>query len=336
MEKYFFFGLLLATLVFTVFIFSPFWTVLILGVSFSIVLHPVYRWFHTRKFPNWLASLLTVFIFIILVCGPVLSIGALVFNQTQGIYESVTSDGNIEPFVAKLNASVQSLLPDGVTFDLKEKISGLASTVSSSVARIFTATLSAFFSFILMLLVMFYFLKDGGKWRKALVILSPLHDKDDEKIMSRLELAVNGVVKGYLLVALIQGVLMGTGLWIFGVPNPALWGVLAAVASLLPTIGTALVSVPAIIYLLAIGSTGSAIGLIVWAAVIVGMVDNFLNPWIVGGKTNIPSLLILFSVLGGISLLGPVGILVGPLAVSLLYALISIYRNEFKEIIVST
>lgn len=336
MEKYFFFGLLLATLVFTLFIFSPFGTVLVLAISFTIVLHPIYVWLHKKKLPSWLASLLTVLIFLVIVCGPILSVGALVFNQSQGLYQTVTSGGSIDPFLDKLNRSVESLLPDGMTFSIEEKVSGLASTLSASVARIFTATVSAFFSFILLLLAMFYFLKDGARWRKALVILSPLHDRDDEKIMSRLEIAVNGVVKGYLLVALIQGILMGLGLWIFGVPNPALWGVLAAVASLLPTIGTALVSVPAIIYLLAVGSTGSAIGLLIWAAVAVGLVDNFLNPMIVSGKTNIPSLLILFSVLGGIATLGPVGILVGPLAVSLLYALISIYRNEFRESMLSS
>ena len=97
--------------------------------------------------------------------------------------------------------------------------------------------------------IIFYFLKDGARWRKAIVILSPLSDRDDEKIISRLKLAVNGVIKGYLLVALVQGLLMGIGLSFFGVPHPALWGVVAAIASLIPMIGTALVSIPAFIFL---------------------------------------------------------------------------------------
>lgn len=336
MEKYFFFGLLLATFVFTFFIFRPFWAVLVLGISFSIVLMPVHDYLRKYRFPNWLAALTTVLLFLIVLCGPLLSISALVFNQSQGLYESVTASGDVTPYIEKLNASVTSILPAGVDFDVSKKVSELATTLSANVAKIFTATLSAFFGFLLMLLVIFYFLKDGAKWKKAIVVLSPLHDQDDEKIISRLKLAINGVIKGYLLVALIQGTLMGFGLWIFGVPNPALWGVLAAIASLLPTIGTALVSVPAIIYLLIAGTTGQAIGMLIWAAVAVGMVDNFLNPLIVGGKTQIPSLLILFSVLGGISVLGPVGILVGPLAVSLLYTLISIYRNEIRHSLIAS
>jgi len=98
----------------------------------------------------------------------------------------------------------------------------------------------------------------------------------------------------------------------------------------LPTIGTSLVSIPAIIFLVSTGAPTQALGLLIWSVVAVGMIDNLLSPLIVGSKINIPPLLILFSILGGISFLGPVGILVGPLTVSLLYALISIYRNEFK------
>ncbi len=123
---------------------------------------------------------------------------------------------------------------------------------------------------------------------------------------------------------------MGVGLSIFGIPNAALWGVVAGIASLVPMIGTAFVAVPAILFLLVSGNNAQAIGLLIWSVVIVGLVDNLLNPIVVGGKINVPPLLILFAVLGGISLLGPIGILVGPLTISLLYTLISIYKNEFR------
>jgi predicted PurR-regulated permease PerM len=157
-----------------------------------------------------------------------------------------------------------------------------------------------------------------------------LKDEDDRKILRSIIKTINGVIKGYILIALIQGFLMGLGLYLFGVPNPALWGVVAGIASLIPSIGTALVSVPAVIYLYAIGSTIPAIGLLIWAVLIVGFIDNLLNPIIVGKSIKVPMLLILFSVLGGISLLGPIGILIGPLVIGLLYTLISIYKEEFE------
>ena len=330
-EKYFFFGLLLATLIFTFFVFRPFWITIILGVCFSIVLYPIYDWFTQRKLPSWFSSLLTVILFVIILCGPLLGIGVLVLNQSQDVYRTVVEDGGVRPFMDSVGNTVNKFLPPGVNFDINEKASSFVSYLSNNIAKIFSATVSAFFSFILMLLIMFYFLKDGARWRRAVVVLSPLADKDDEKIIRRLSLAVNGVIKGSLFIALIQGLMMGIGLWIFGIPNPALWGVVAAVCAMIPSIGTALVSVPAIIYLFNSGDTVSAIGLLAWATIAVGLIDNFLSPYIVGSKINIPPLLILFSVLGGIAFLGPVGILIGPLSVSLLYTLISIYRNEFKE-----
>lgn len=331
-EKYFFFGLLLATVVFTFLIFLPFWVVIVLGISFAIVLHPIYQWLSSKGLPASVASFITVILFTILLCGPILGIGALVFNQSQDVYQKI-SNGNLNtlPLLEKINTKVNSVLPPGVDFNINQKATDFVSYISSHIASIFSTTLSAFFSFILMLLVIFYLLKDGEKWRTSLMQLSPLGEKNDERIISRLTLAVNGVIKGSLLIALAQGVLLGVGFWIFNVPNAALWGVVAAVMSFIPTFGTALVSVPAIIFLFVTGNTAPAVGLLVWAVVIVGMVDNFLGPLVVGRKINVPSILILFSVLGGIAFLGPVGILVGPLTVSLLYALVSIYKHEFSQ-----
>jgi len=331
MERYFFFGLLLTTLIFSFMIFRPFWVVLFLGMAFSIVLYPIYEWLRGKRLPNFLASLLTVLFFVIALCGPLFGIGALIFGQSQDVYKFIVDKGNPKPFLDSIENAVNNFLPSNLSFNAEEKAADAISYLSKNIASIFSSTLSAFFSFVLMLLVMFYFLKDGTRWKKAIIVLSPLGDKDDEKIIHRLTLAVNGVIMGILLIGLVQGILMGIGLWIFGVPNPALWGVVAAFTSMLPTIGTALVSVPAIIFLFVTGASAPAIGLLIWAVIVVGMVDNFLAPIVVGGKINIPPLLILFSILGGISLLGPAGILVGPLTISLLYTLISIYRNEFSK-----
>lgn len=221
-------------------------------------------------------------------------------------------------------------MPAGVTFDINEKISGFISFLTSNIANIFSATISALFTFILLLLTIFYFLKDGEEWKKTMLKMSPLSANDDEKIIHRLTQTINGVIKGYLLIAFIQGTLMGIGLAIFHVPNPAIWGVVAGIAAIIPPLGTAVVSVPAIIFLFLTGHTGASLGLLVWSTLIVGMGDNVLTPFVVGHKIDVPPFLILFSVLGGIELLGPVGILIGPLTVSLLYTLTEIYQTEFK------
>jgi len=329
-EKYFFFGLLFATLIFAFLIFRPFWIVLVLGISFSIVLYPVYIWFNKKCLPNWLAALITLFFFIVVLCLPLFGIGSVVFNQSQNLYHSVVNNGNVGPFMSSIGNRINQILPNGVSFDINEKVSSFISFLTNNIANIFSATVSALLSFVLLLLTIFYFLKDGEEWRKTLLQLSPLSNINDQKILHRLAQTINGVIKGYLLIAFIQGILTGIGLAIFHVPNPAIWAVVAGIASIIPPLGTAVVSVPAVIFLFATGHIGLSIGLLIWAAIIVGMGDNLLNPYIVGHKINIPPFLILFSVLGGISLLGPVGILIGPLTVSLLYTLTEIYRNEFQ------
>ncbi len=329
-EKYFFFGLLFIILFFTFLIFKPFWIVLILGVSISVLLYPIYTWLNKKHLPNWLAAFLTLFFFIIVLCIPLLGVGSIVFDQSQNLYHSVINNGNAMPFINSLGTKISHILPKGVSFNINEQVSIFISFLTNNIANIFSATLSVLFSFILLLLTIFYFLKDGEKWKETILRQSPLSNTADQKIINRLTQTISGVLKGYLLVAFIQGTLMGIGLAIFHIPHPAIWAVIAGIASIIPPMGTAVVSVPAIIFLFITGNISGAIGLLIWAILIVGMGDNLLNPYIVGHKINIPPFLILFSVLGGITLLGPVGILIGPLTVSLLYALIEIYQDEFK------
>ena len=329
-EKYFFFGLLSVAIVFAFFIFRPFWIILTIGASVSVVLYPIYEWLKKKHSPSWLASLLTVFFFIVVLCIPLFGIGSIVFNQSQNFYHSLVGNGNVTPFISSIGNKINQFLPHGVTFDINEKISSLISFLTNNIADIFSTTVSALFSFVLLLLTIFYFLKDGEAWKETLLRLSPLSSTADEKILTKLSHTINGVLKGYLLIAFIQGTLMGIGLTIFHVPNPAIWAVVAGIAAIIPPLGTAVVSVPAVIFLFLTGHTGLAIGFLIWAILIVGTGDNVLNPYIVGHRIEVPPFLILFSVLGGISFLGPVGILIGPLTVSLLYALTEIYQKEFK------
>ena len=333
-ERYFFFFLLFITFVFSFFIFRPFLMVLVLSISFSIVLYPVYEWFNKRKFPSWLSSLITVLVFMVIISILVLGAGVLVLNESQNVYNMIVSKGNLA-FVDSINASINKIMPQGMSFNLYNKLSDFIVLLANNIASIFTFTFSTIFYFLLTFLSIFYFLKDHKQWKRAIKVFSPLSDKDDQKIIDRLSLAVNGIIKGNLLSVFIQGILAGLGFFLFGVPNAALWGLVAVITSFIPTVGSGLVTVPIVIFFLITGHFVQAIGLFVWGVVILGTLGTLLNPIIIGNKINLHPVIILFSVLGGISIFGPIGILVGPLTISFLYTLISIYRNEFKEHIVS-
>lgn len=330
--KHFFYTLFVAIAVLCAFIFRPFFVVVVIGASLAVVFHPLYVWMRTHVARNisWLAALLTTFLFIVIIGVPLFFIGSQVLSEGQSFYKSISEDGGAGRYLDSVTSSLSYIVPEIGNFDLKSTIGGVVESFTGSIAGIFTATLHTIFSFLLIILSLFYFLKDGEKWKRYIVKVSPLADTHDNRILQMLEHAVSGIMKGYLLVALIQGTMLGIGLWIFGVPNPVLWGVLAGIASVIPSIGTAIVAIPAILFLLATSGTGAAIGLTVWSLVLVGTIDNLLNPIVLGKRVSLPPLVILFSVLGGITLFGPAGIIIGPLSISLLYTLLVIYRENFK------
>lgn len=331
-ERYFFFGVLLLTVFVTGVILLPFINVIILSIAFAVVCSPLYRLFNKvfKGRVQWLSSLLTVIIFLAVLCVPLIFIGSTIFHESTTLYTKLIQGGEYTTYIDRINESLTRVVPEGIPVNVETSIQNGVRIISENVAGVFATTVQTIFALVLLIITMFYLLKDGPRFRTALVRLSPLSDGDDEKILMKLKNAINGVMRGYVLVGLIQGVMMGVGLTLFGVPNAALLGLLAGIASFIPTIGTSLVGVPVLIYLFFTGTPLQLIGFLIWSLTMVGMVDNVLNPILVGRSIKLSPVIVMFAVLGGIALLGPVGILIGPLVVSLLYTLLSIYQTEFS------
>lgn len=329
-EKYFLFGLLAIVLALTFAILYPFLAIFILAAAFAVVINPVYLWIkkHISKKRSGVASIITIILFLFVLCVPVFLMGTVIFKQAQNAYQFIALNGDTSIFVQKIDTSINNLMPEGFTFNTHEKVVSLTSFLSNNIGNFFTSTFNTILMAILTIFTMFYLLKDGEKWREGLIKILPLSEKNINEILLSLKNSVNRIIKGSFFIAIVQGILAWIGLWIFGVPNPALWGVVAGMASFVPTLGTSIVFVPAILFLLFTGMQIQALGLLLWAMLLVGMIDNILSPYIISKNTEVPSLFILFSILGGISLMGPIGILIGPLVLSLLYSLVAIYRKE--------
>lgn len=332
-QLYFLLILLAGIFVLAFFIFKPFLYTLALAMVFATVLQPVYQKIvgFTRG-RQGLAALATILIVIIFIFTPLIFLGIQIFQETRQLY-LVLAEGNgkdtIFNFLDGLLNSFQKYVPAAQEFSinvdqyLKQGLSLLLQHLGSVFGNFAKMAVSSF----LFLVALYYLLKDGRKLKTAIIALSPLSDTDDETISQKLGMAINAVMKGNLLIALVQGVLTSVGFAIFGVPNAVLWGSVAAIAALIPGIGTALVLTPAIIFLFLKGETLSGVGLIAWGMVAVGLVDNFLGPKLVGCGMRLHPLIILLSVLGGIGFFGPIGFLLGPLTISLLFALLDIYSS---------
>src|SRR5262249_25314314 len=151
--------------------------------------------------------------------------------------------------------------------------------------------------------------------------------KDDETVFEELGIAVNSVIRGNLFVALLRGIFASVGFFFFGIPNPLLWGAIAGIAGLIPNIGIVMVFAPAILYAYFGMGWLPAIGLLLWGLFVVGLIDNVLAPRFVSRGMQVHPLFVLLALFGGISYFGPLGIFLGPLSLSLLFALLSIYAT---------
>lgn len=334
LERYFLFTLLAIVIIITIAMFYPFITILVLAGALTVVLNPIYLWIkrNITRGVAWIASGLTVILFLIVMCIPLFFVGSIVFGQAQNAYTYLVENSNSTSIlVQKLDVSINKIMPNGFVFDTESKIHEIGIFLSNNMARFFTSTFNSILMFVLMVLTIFYMLKDGNHWKKSIIDISPISESNASEILTKLGSAINRILKGSFIIAIIQGLLIGIGFTIFGIPNAALWGVVAGIASFIPTFGTSIVSVPAIIYLFLNGSHSQAIGLLIWSGVLIGLIDNALSPYFISKNTEIPSLFILFSILGGISLIGPVGVLIGPLVLSLLYSVVSIYRKEIVK-----
>ncbi|MDO8561266.1 MAG: AI-2E family transporter [bacterium] len=328
--------LLAGALILSFFIFSPFLAPLTLAAVFAVVLNPLYRLI-LRRTGNRQAISATATVVFSLVCilVPLAFLGTQIFQEARQISGTLLEGDNRQNLVATAIESIGKVsentvpgtgsffvnLSDNIDAYFKLGLAWLTDHLGAALSGISVLLLNLFIFFI----SLFYLLRDGPKLKQAIISLSPLDDADDRVVFSRLELAVNSVIKGSLMIAGIQGILTAVGFAIFGVPNSVFWGTVTVVAALIPGIGTALVLLPGIIYLFVIGNTVSAIGLLVWGTFAVGLIDNMLVPKLVGRKMQLHPLLILLSVLGGIAFFGPIGIFLGPICISLLFAFITIY-----------
>ncbi|HEU5114314.1 MAG TPA: AI-2E family transporter, partial [Candidatus Paceibacterota bacterium] len=274
-----------------------------------------------------LAALTSVLFVLIVILVPLAVIVERVTVETINFYAGL-QQGNGTDIAALANYVIKPIQDVVPSFnpDIQGYISSIGSGIVGNAKGIFSSTASFALDLFIAVIALFYMLRDGHRFKKAIIELSPLADAYDEQIIAKIEGAVNSVVRGSLFVALIRGILTTGGFAFFGVPHPVLWGGVTAIVSLLPNIGLFITLVPAIIYLVATQGIAPAIGLAVFSIVVIGFVDNIVMPIVMKRGFTVHPMFILLSVLGGLLFFGPIGLLLGPLVIALLSALLEIYK----------
>lgn len=334
---YFFLFLFFWVFLLIFFILLPFMQALILAMILAVTFTPLYE--YILKNITWgksIAALITTIIILTLVVAPVIFLGIQIFQEATQLYTFAVT-GGLQSFLPNILDSISYIFPQAgttlsnITPNADVQLKAGLQWFLQNIGPVFSSATSILINFFILIIALYYLLKDGEKLKNFIMLLSPLPVAYDEKILEKLRVTVSAVIKGMLVVALAQGVVTSVGLIIFGVPNAILWGSVATVASLIPNLGTALVLIPAIIYLYVNGNAMFALGLLIWGVFFVGLIDNFLGPKLVERKVDIHPFLILLSILGGLSFFGPVGFLFGPLALSLFFAMLDVYKMMVEE-----
>lgn len=333
-EYSFFFGLLLGVGYFVWLILAPFLPALALSAVIVTICYPLYERVRHKiagKSDVLAAALMTV-LSVVVVIIPVFFVSSVVIGEVYSFYRVIGQDDSsyFFTYINDLERVVESSIP-GFELNLADQIRQGSQWFISNLGAIFAGTASTIFLLLIAIIGIFYCFRDGARFTSWLVKISPLSDTDDEAIISRLATAVRSVVTGVVLVSIIQGVVAAVGFSIFGIERAVLWASVAAIAALLPGIGTSVIMIPAIAFLFFVGSIGNAVGLLVWALVAVILIDNFLSPYLMSRGNKLHPFVILLSVLGGITLFGPIGFVIGPVILSLFMVLLEIYSNALRQ-----
>jgi predicted PurR-regulated permease PerM len=285
-----------------------------------------------------IAAAVTILLVVVVVVGPLSTFLGVVTNQAfqvghglgPWVAERIAAERAGTGLLSRLPAALQPYQAQ-----ILERVGGVASELGRSVVDVLAAATRGTLRFLLLLVITlyasFFFLRDGAAIRERILSYAPLSAEEKERMVERFVSVSRATFKGILLIGSLQGFLGGVAFAVAGITGAAFWGTVMALCSMIPGVGTALVWIPTVLYLVAQGRRSAAIGIVLWFVLVVGMVDNFLRPRLVGKDTKLPDLLILISTLGGIFLYGPAGIVVGPLVAALFVTIWDIYGLEFRS-----
>ncbi len=312
----------------------------LLAAIFAGMTYPLFRRLRYRLGGREnLASTLTI---LLLILGVVIPLGAFLalvvaesVSLSQSITEWVRSDpgrlDQVRALVARIPFA-DRLIPEGeeLITQLGELAGRAGPILAGKMAALGRGTLAFLLQAFVCLYAMFFFLVDGPGILRTILYYIPLGAEEENQLLERFVSVTRATLKGSLFIGVIQGGLAGLAFLVTGVPAPAFWGTVTIVLSIIPAVGGALVWIPAVIYLGATGSMTAALALFAWCVLVVSTIDNFLRPRLIGRDAKMSDLLILLSTLGGISVFGALGFIVGPIIAALFVTVWHIYGEAFR------
>lgn len=312
----------------------------VMGIFWAAVLaglfHPLYLYVNKKIKKEEISSILTIVIIILIVALPLSAVLGITIQQARTFSEQVTDPNTI----TQLQEYTQTVINNETVHNIitnpefESRVKETASTVGSKALQWVQASsgniLSSIVNLFVMLYALYYMLKDGPRWLQGLMHLVPLGDKNEKILYERFISTSKATLKGTLLIGGVQGTLGGLLFWATGLPSAAFWGLVMIVLSIIPAAGPPLIWIPAAIYLFATGHVVPAV-IVIIGGVLIGFVDNLLRPKLVGKDIQMHPIIILLSTIGGLSLFGISGVVIGPMIAAFFLAFVQMYEGKYKK-----
>jgi predicted PurR-regulated permease PerM len=317
----------------------PFLTAFLLASILAVVLHPANAWLSRKVHRPALATILTTLGTVVLL-GTLLAFASFAVSQElKNTYDALSrrslEAGGWPTLVAhtadRVVDALATRLPlnkDLIRTELLDRMRAATGYLLNNAGAAVGGVTSVIITGLLTSVFLYYLLRHGTDWIGRLAAVVPLHPRVTTNLFQNVQRSVVANVNGVVAVVLGQGLLLGMGFWFVGVRSPALWGTIGGLASIIPVVGSPLIWVPVAAAYVFMGAYWKALFLTLWGAFVVGSVDNILRPFVVRGREKQHPVLIALAAIGGTYAFGVLGILLGPILVSLAAALL----KEIQEV----
>lgn len=321
----------------------PFFTPICWAGILVIVFYPAYKWLHTKIKKPWLASLVACILVFIVIIGPSIYLLASLVDEAATAVQELNrayQEGNLKrymeldiPFFHTIKQKLSDY-PQLANVDFQSVIKDAVGTITRAIGTHATTVIANItknlFYFVLMIFAMYFFFRDGDKIVSFMKRVTPLKPMQVTLLYSHMRQVIEGTMYGGVVVALVQGALGGILFAIMGISSPVLWGAVMAFLAFMPVIGPFLVYIPAGLILILSGSPIKGI-LIIAIGTGISQVDNFLRPQLFTGKTEMHTLLLFFSIMGGIVMFGLLGVVLGPLITAVFLSLLKVFEVSIRS-----
>ena len=324
-SKYFLFALFILLLIGAFLIVKPFISAILTSLVLGYIFFPVYKWLNRRIKKPTVSALLMILLLLIIIFVPAFFFFNMLFGEVAAWYGSYQSTDIAIFFQEHFNV----ILEESALENIDNVLGDIQTYVFTEVSSFVFSLPVKIIGFVIMMFIIFFVFRDGEKIVNAFKKTMPIEESHKYRVFKKVETTVNSLVYGEIAISVLEGIVAIIGFWLLGVSSPVLWGLVVAIVALLPAIGPLIVWLPMSIIMFLQGDVIPAIGIFLFGAIILTLLlDIVIKPKVLGYKGHIHPIIILLGVLGGLTVFGLTGIILGPVILVLLILVVEIYVKE--------